>query len=88
MTAVTLPDEPDFVFCPEALPEEELHHVVIAVEGMSGPIPTSLVTLTDEDGRRLCDRLNLRLGHPDRGSWTAFAARCLRAGASRNGAPH
>ena len=54
---------------------------------MSGPIPTSLVTLTDEDGRRLCDRLNRRLGHRDRGSWTAFATRCLRAGASRNGAP-
>ncbi len=25
---------------------------------------------------RIADRLNRRLGH-DRGSWTAFAARCL-----------
>ena len=88
MTADTLPDEVDFVFCPEALPEDDMHRVVLVVEGMGGVIPTSLITLTDEDARRLCDRLNRRLGHRDRDSWTAFAARCLRAGASENGVPH
>ena len=62
MTADTLPDEVDFVFCPEALPEEEVHRVLLAVEGMARPIPTSLITLADEDARRVCDRLNRRLG--------------------------
>lgn len=88
MTADTLPDEVDFVFCPEALPDDDMHRVVLVVEGMGGVIPTSLITLTDEDARRLCDRLNRRLGHRDRDSWTAFAARCLRAGASENDVPH
>ena len=88
MTADTLPDEVDLVFCPEALPEEEVHRVVLVVEGMARPIPTSLVTPTDEDARRLCDRLNRRLGHRERDSWTAFAARFFRAGAPRGGAPH
>ena len=88
MTADTLPNEVDFVFCPEALPEEEVHRVVLVVEGMACPIPTSLIMLTDEDARRVCDRLNRRLGHRDRESWTAFAARFFRAGAPRGGAPH
>ena len=87
MTADTLPDAVDFVFCPEALPEEEVHRIVLVVEGMGGVIPTSLVTLTDEDAQRLCDRLNRRLGHRDRHSWTAFAARCLRAGAPQDSVP-
>ena len=87
MTADTLPDEVDFVFCPEALPEEEVHRIVLLVKGMARPIPTSLVALDDADARRLADRLNRRLGH-DRNSWSAFAARCLRAGASRSSAPH
>ena len=88
MTADTLPDEVDFVFCPEALPEEEVHRVVLVVEGMGTVVPTSLVALTDEDARRLCDRLNRRLGHRDRDSWTAFAARVLRAGAPPGTASH
>ena len=58
MTADTLPDEVDFVFCPEALPEEEVHRVVLVVEGMARPIPTSLITLADEAAQRVCDRLN------------------------------
>ena len=88
MTADTLPDEVDFVFCPEALPEEEVHRIVLVVEGMGAVIPTSLVALTDEAARCLCTRLNRRLGHRDRDSWTAFAARCLRGRASHGGAPH
>ena len=34
MTADTLPDEVDFVFCPEALPEEQVHRIVLVVEGI------------------------------------------------------
>ena len=37
MTADTLPDEVDFAFRPEALPEEEVHRVVLVVEGMARP---------------------------------------------------
>ena len=40
MTADTLPDEVDFVFCPEALPEDDMHRIVLVVEGMGGVIPT------------------------------------------------
>ena len=38
----------------------------------------------------MCDRLNRGLGHRDRDSWTAFAARCLRAGdgGMNGGTPH
>ncbi len=81
MSAQTLPDEVDFVFCPEALPEDGMHRIVIVVDGMSGSIPTALFTLDGEEARSLCDRLNRRLGHLARASWTAFAERCLRGGA-------
>ena len=72
----TLPDEADFVFFAEALPEDGLHRVAIAVQGVEAPIPTTMVTVTLDSALDVCDRLNRRLGH-DRNSWTAFAARCL-----------
>ena len=34
----TLPDEADFVFFAEALPEDGLHRVAIAVEGKGAPM--------------------------------------------------
>ena len=77
-----LPDEPAYCFSP--LPdadEDDPPRIGILVEGLAFAIPTALVALSDEDGLSLCDRLNRRLGHRDRHSWTAFAARCLRAGA-------
>ena len=77
MNIDTLPEEADFVFFAEALPEDGLHRVAIAVEGMDAPIPTLLVTVTLDSALNVCDRLNRRLGH-DRASWSAFAARCLR----------
>ena len=80
MSAQTLHDDVDFVFCPEAPAGDELHRIAIAVEGVNRPVPTSLFALSVEDARRLCDRLNRRLGHRDRTSWTGFADRCLRAG--------
>ena len=42
----TLPDEAVFVFFAEALPEDGLHGVAIAVEGMDAPIPTTMLTVT------------------------------------------
>ena len=81
----TLPDEVDFVFVAEALPEDGLHRVAIAVEGMHAPIPTMMVTVTPDSALDVCDRLNRRLGR-DRSSWTAFAARCLHGGGPGAGA--
>ena len=82
MSVDTLPDEPDFVFFAEELPEEDgLYRIAIAVEGMAVPIPTLMITVTLDDALNMADRMNRRLGH-DRDSWTAFAAQCLRAGAS------
>ncbi len=75
----SLPDEVDFVFFVEALPDDGLHRVAIAVEGMEAPIPTMMVAIDIDSALGIADRLNRRLGH-DRASWTAFAARCLGGG--------
>ena len=77
MSVDTLPDEADFVFFVEALPEDGLHRVAVAVEGMDATIPTLMVAIDIDGALRIADCLNRRLGH-DRDSWTAFAARCLR----------
>ena len=82
MTAC-LPDNPSYCFCPLADGDGEPSQIRILVEGFAFAIPTALVALTADDGFMLCDRLNRRLGHRDRDSWTAFAARCLHAGAGR-----
>ena len=76
MNIDTLPDEVDFVFFVQALPEDGLHRLAIAVEGMDAPIPTLMVAVDVDSALRIADRLNRRLGH-DRDSWAAFAARCL-----------
>lgn len=81
MTADTLPEKVEFVFVAEALPEDGMHRVAIAVEGMNAAIPTAMIALDIEDALRVCDKLNRRLGH-DRKSWTAFAARCRRSDGS------
>ena len=77
MNMDTLPDEVDFVFFVDALPDDGLHRVAIAVEGMDAPIPTMMVAVDIDSALRMADRLNRRLGH-DRESWIAFAVRCLR----------
>ena len=84
MTADTLPDEVDFVFFAEEIPEDGLHRIAIVVEGMDATIPTAMIALDTGDAHRLCDKLNRRLGH-ERATWTAFAARCRRVGTSGNG---
>ena len=59
-------------------------------KGFAFAIPTALVAIDHDQGLAVCDRLNRGLGHRDRDSWTAFAARCLRAGAGgmNGGTPH
>ena len=79
MTAC-IPDEPAYCFYPAIDQDGEPPQIRILVEGLIFPIPTALVALDRDQGLDLCDRLNRALGL-DRAAWTAFAARCLRAGA-------
>jgi len=78
MTAQTLPDDPDYAFCPSYELGEEPQQIRIVFEGMQGYVPTALVALTVEAAEGLCDRLNARLGH-SREDWTALAAHSMRA---------
>ena len=75
-----IPDDPAYCFCPVAEADDEPPQIRILVEGLAFAIPTALVALNQADGLAVCDRLNRALGL-DRSAWTAFAARCLRAGA-------
>ena len=79
MTAC-IPDDPAYCFCPVAEADDEPPQIRILVEGLAFAIPTALVALDQADGLAVCDRLNRALGL-DRATWTAFAARFLRAGA-------
>lgn len=83
MTSHTLPDNPDYAFCPAYDLGDEPQQIRIVIDGMAGYVPTALVALTLEDAERICDRLNARLGM-DREAWTALAARSMRA---ENAAP-
>ena len=86
MTAQTLPDDPNYCFCPAYDIEDEVQQIRIVIEGMSGFIPTALVALTVDDAERLCDKLNRRLGL-SREDWTALAAQSMRAETPEPGDP-
>ena len=76
MTAQTLPDDPNYAFCPSYELGDEPQQIRIIFDGLQGYVPTALVALTVDDAERLCDRLNARLGH-SREDWTALAARSM-----------
>ena len=76
MTSQTLPENPDFAFCPSYGPDDEPQEIRLVIDGMTGSIPTALVALTLEDAENFCDRLNARLGM-DREAWSALAARTM-----------
>ena len=78
MTAQTLPDDPNYAFCPSYDLGDEPQQIRIVFEGMDGYVPTALVAITVDDAERLCDCLNARLGH-SRADWTALAAHSMRA---------
>ena len=78
MTAHTLPDDPNYCFCPAYDIEDDVQQIRIVFEGMEGYVPTALVALTVDDAERLCDKLNRKLGH-SRDDWTALAAQSMRA---------
>ena len=78
MTAQTLPDDPNYCFCPAYDLGDEPQQIRIVFESMAGYVPTALVALTLEDAERLCDKLNRRLGL-SRDEWTALVARSMHA---------
>ena len=86
MTAQTLPDDPNYCFCPAYDIEDEVQQIRIVIEGMSGYVPTALVALTVEDAERICDKLNRRLGLT-RERWTELAAKSMRAETREPGDP-
>ena len=77
MTVHTLPDDPNYAFCPSYELGNEPQQIRIVFEGMQGYVPTALVALSVAAAEALCDRLNARLGH-SREDWTALAARSIR----------
>ena len=77
MTAQTLPDNPNFCFCPAYDVEADVQQIRIVIEGLTGHVPTALITLDLEDALLICDKLNRRLGL-DRDAWTALAAASMR----------
>ena len=86
MTAQTLPDEPNFCFCPAWDVETEVQQIRIVIEGLAGHVPTALVTLDLDDALSICDKLNRRLGL-DREAWTAMAAASMHSETPEPGDP-
>lgn len=79
MTAQTLPDNPNFCFCPAYDVETDVQQIRIVIEGLSGHVPTALIALDLDDALTICDKLNRRLGL-DRETWTAMASSSMRDG--------
>ena len=77
MTAQNLPDTPNFCFTPAWDAEVEVQQIRIVIEGLSGHVPTAMVTLNLEDALAICDKLNRRLGL-DREAWQAMVAESMR----------
>ena len=84
MTIHTLPDDPNYAFCPSYELGDEPQQIRIVFEGMDGYVPTALVALTVDDAERLCDKLNRRLGH-SREDWIALVAQFMRTEAPEPG---
>ena len=76
MTSQTLPEDPDFAFCPAYGPADAPQEIRLVIDGMTGSIPTGFIAVTLEDAERFCDRLNARLGK-DREAWSALATRSM-----------
>ena len=77
MTAQTLPDNPNFCFCPAYDVETDVQQIRIVIEGLAGHVPTALIALDLDDALAICDKLNRRLGL-DREAWTALVAASMR----------
>ena len=78
MTAQTLPDNPNFCFCPAYDVETEVQQIRIVIEGLAGHVPTALIALGLDDALTICDKLNRSIGY-DREAWQAMVAASLPA---------
>ena len=78
MTAQTLPDNPNFCFCPAYDVETDVQQIRIVIEGLAGHVPTALIALDLDDALSICDKLNRRIGY-DREAWTAMVAASMHA---------
>ena len=54
MTAQTLPDDPNYCFCPAYDIKDEAQQIRIVIEAMAGYVPTALVALKVERTRSAC----------------------------------
>ena len=63
MTAQTLPENPNFCFCPACDVETDVQQIRIVIEGLAGHVPTALVALDLDGALDICDKLNRRLGY-------------------------
>ena len=80
----TLPDNPEFAFCPAYDIENRPQQILIVFSGMDGFIPTALVALSLDEAELLCDKLNARMGL-DRVAWSAIAGRSMAASQDESG---
>ena len=80
----TLPEDPEFAFCPAYDIENRPQQIRIVFSGMTGFVPTALVALTLDDAELLCDRLNARMGL-DRDAWSALVGRSMAASRDDSG---
>ncbi len=80
----SLPDDPNYAFCPAYRPADRPQQIRIVIDHVPGYVPTALVALTLDDAERRCDRLNARLGQ-DREAWMKIAGRTMSAGPPRHG---
>ena len=55
MTAQTLPDDPNYAFCPSYDLGDEPQQIRIVFEGMQGYVPTALIAMTVAAAEGLCD---------------------------------
>ena len=86
MTAQTLPDEPNFCFCPAYDVDTDVQQIRIVIEGLAGHVPTALVALDFDGVLDICDKLNRRLGY-DREAWTTMVAASMHAEPPEPGDP-
>ena len=78
MTALTLPDEPNFCFVPAYDVETDVLQIRIVIEGLAGHVSTALIALDLDDALSISDKLNHKLGY-DWEAWTAMAAASMHA---------
>ena len=78
MTADILPDEVDFVFCPEALPDEDLHRIVLVVEGVDRVRRAAPSCQRIGERRRILSQASSPPGHHRRGAAPGASIRRAR----------